>query len=144
MSCHSDFSIFQTTSSPFSSELMRSLSLCGTLRFKQLVISEVLVEVTTKSTIFWNVTPNSLIEVRCFGGKYCLHLQGRRLRPGNKQASSSTIAVASCSEVLQLKCCTNFSIPRACCMSLSAQHLPESTNYAVFSSLLVTSVRRII
>jgi hypothetical protein len=36
--------------------------------------------VTIKITMFWNVTPCSLIEVqRCFGGTYCSHLHGRRV-----------------------------------------------------------------
>jgi hypothetical protein len=40
-----------------------------------------------KSTIFWDVTPCSLMEVhRCFGGRYCFQIQGRRV----DQASYST------------------------------------------------------
>jgi hypothetical protein len=42
---------------------------------------EVLVVVTVKSTIFWDVAPYHLLEVYpCFRGIYCLHLQGQRVR----------------------------------------------------------------
>jgi hypothetical protein len=38
-------------------------------------------------TEFWNVTPRGLIEAsRRFGGRYCLHLQGR-LIPADKRAT---------------------------------------------------------
>jgi hypothetical protein len=38
---------------------------------------EVLTAVVMKSTVFWDVTPYSPLEVnRCFGGTYHLHFQG--------------------------------------------------------------------
>jgi hypothetical protein len=41
------------------------------------VSSEVLTAVVIKSTIFWDITPRSLLSVnRRFGGTYRLHLQG--------------------------------------------------------------------
>jgi hypothetical protein len=46
---------------------------------------------TSKSTIFWDITPCSLLSVnRRFGGTYRLHLQGRRIgRARNQRASRS-------------------------------------------------------
>jgi hypothetical protein len=42
---------------------------------------EVLTAVVIKSSIFWDITPCSLLKVnRRFGGIYRLHLQDRRLR----------------------------------------------------------------
>jgi hypothetical protein len=41
---------------------------------------EILIAVTTKSTIFWNVTPCSPSEFyQAFGGTYFLHLHGRKV-----------------------------------------------------------------
>jgi hypothetical protein len=51
-----------------------------------------------KSTIFWNVTPCSIVEVDlCFGGMYCLHLQRRRL----SQASGHQEENGVCREELR-------------------------------------------
>jgi hypothetical protein len=37
----------------------------------------------SKITVFWFVTPCSLVKVcGCFGGTYCLHIQDRRVRKG--------------------------------------------------------------
>jgi hypothetical protein len=49
---------------------------------------EVLTMVTTNSTIFWDVTSCSMVEVlrSSFGRTYCFHLQGQRVR----QASSGS------------------------------------------------------
>jgi hypothetical protein len=41
---------------------------------------EVLTVVVMKSTIFWDITPCSLLRInRCFGGTYCLQLQGQKI-----------------------------------------------------------------
>jgi hypothetical protein len=41
---------------------------------------EVLTAVSMKSTIFWDITPRSPLNVnRRFGATYRLHLQGRRI-----------------------------------------------------------------
>jgi hypothetical protein len=47
--------------------------------------------VTTKSTIFWGVTPCTLIEVhRSFGRMYCLHVHGRRVsQASNRHGENS-------------------------------------------------------
>jgi hypothetical protein len=50
---------------------------------------EVLTAVIMKSTIFWDITPCSLLRVnRRFGGTYCLHLQGRRISWARSQHES--------------------------------------------------------
>jgi hypothetical protein len=42
----------------------------------QLARFEVLAAMTMKSTVFWNVTPCSLVEVyQRSGGTYCIHLR---------------------------------------------------------------------
>jgi hypothetical protein len=39
-----------------------------------------------KNTIFWDLSSCSLVDVcRCFGGTYCLHLQGQRVSWASKQ-----------------------------------------------------------
>jgi hypothetical protein len=44
-----------------------------------------------KSTVFWDVT-SILAEVyQCFGGTYCLHLQGRRQTSNQKEIASRKI-----------------------------------------------------
>jgi hypothetical protein len=47
----------------------------------------ILTAVTTRSTMFWDVTPCNLVEVnRCLRGTYCLCLQGRRISRENEPA----------------------------------------------------------
>lgn len=63
-------------------------ALCDLLvyRMSNTVIPKLLITVTMKSTIFYNVTPCSLVGVyRRLGGKHCLHLQCWRLRWTSKQ-----------------------------------------------------------
>lgn len=55
-----------------------------------------------KITSFWYVTPYSLVEVhRLFGGKYSLHVQGRRVIYENnkKEAGSEVSQVTPCNSV---------------------------------------------
>jgi hypothetical protein len=60
---------------------------------------EVLTPVVMKRTIFWDITPCSLLKVsRRFGGPYRLHLQGRKIsreenlhEAGAKQSSARHI-----------------------------------------------------
>jgi hypothetical protein len=59
---------------------------CNTVAF------EVLMAVHTKSTVFWNVTPCSLVEVHYFARMYCHHLQGQRI----SQAKSMQNLLAAC------------------------------------------------
>jgi uncharacterized protein YjiK len=57
---------------------------------------EVLTAVVMKSTIFWDIKPCSPLKVnRFFGGKYRLHLQGRRISEARYQheAGSATCSV---------------------------------------------------
>lgn len=50
---------------------------------------EVLTVVIMKSTVFWNVTPRSMLKVsRCFWGTYRLLLQGQRISRARKQHSA--------------------------------------------------------
>jgi hypothetical protein len=50
---------------------------------------EVLTPVVINSTIFWNITPCSLLKVNgCFRGTYRLHLQGRRMIRSRNQRES--------------------------------------------------------
>jgi hypothetical protein len=45
--------------------------------------------VTMNSTIFWDVTPCSLVEFnQCLGGTYCLYLQDRRVSQENEPVRS--------------------------------------------------------
>jgi hypothetical protein len=45
---------------------------------------EILAAVITKSTVFWNVMPCSLVDVyRRFEGTYCLQIQGRTSNQAN-------------------------------------------------------------
>jgi hypothetical protein len=47
---------------------------------------EFLAVVTMKSSMFWNVTPCSLVDVERFGGICSLHLQGRRVSQTRSRA----------------------------------------------------------
>jgi hypothetical protein len=50
---------------------------------------EILTAVVMKSTIFWDITPCSPLEVnRRFGGTYRFHLQGRRISGARNQPES--------------------------------------------------------
>jgi hypothetical protein len=50
---------------------------------------EVFTEVVIKSTVFWNITLCSPLNVnRRFGGKYRLHIQGRRISRARNQRES--------------------------------------------------------
>jgi hypothetical protein len=47
------------------------------------------IEKVVEKYIFWNTTPCSPLKVnRCFGGKYRLHLQGRRISRTRYQRES--------------------------------------------------------
>jgi hypothetical protein len=62
----------------------------------RLVGIEVLTAVVMKSTIFWDITPCSLLKVnRRFGGTYRLHLQGRRTSRASNLPPAFTLV--SCS-----------------------------------------------
>jgi hypothetical protein len=51
----------------------------------------VLTAVTIKSTIFWDMTPYSLVEVhRGFKESYCFHLQGLRVSQASKFQALAT------------------------------------------------------
>jgi hypothetical protein len=51
---------------------------------------EAVTAVTMKSVIFWDVTPYSLVEAyRHFRGKYCIHIQDKRLSTANKQKGAN-------------------------------------------------------
>jgi hypothetical protein len=50
---------------------------------------EVLTAVVMKSTVFWDITPYSSLNVnQRFGGTYCLHLQGQRISWARSQHES--------------------------------------------------------
>jgi hypothetical protein len=50
---------------------------------------EVLTAVVMKGSIFWYIIPCGPLKVnRCFGGKYRLHLQSRRIRQERSQHGS--------------------------------------------------------
>jgi hypothetical protein len=43
---------------------------------------QALAALTMKTTVVWDMTPCSLVDInRCIGGTYCLHLQRRRVSP---------------------------------------------------------------
>jgi hypothetical protein len=51
-----------------------------------LVGFDVLTSVTVKIIVLWDVMACSVLEVyQCFGGTYCLHLQGQRLSQASNQ-----------------------------------------------------------
>jgi hypothetical protein len=50
--------------------------------------SEVLVAVTTKNTVLWDVMPCSLVVYRRFGGTYCLCLHNRKVKQANSKQST--------------------------------------------------------
>jgi hypothetical protein len=55
------------------------------------------------STLSWDATPCSLIEIcRRFGGTYCFHLQGRRVRQGSK-AERVNAACLNYSSILKIE-----------------------------------------
>jgi hypothetical protein len=57
---------------------------------------EVPTAVTMNSTVFWELTPSSLVDVYwCFGGTYCLYLQGRRVRQANSTILAACLAYSS-------------------------------------------------
>jgi hypothetical protein len=59
------------------------------LQIRNYVGFEVLTAVFMKSTIFWDITPCSpLKDNGCFGGKYRLHLQGRKISTARNQRDS--------------------------------------------------------
>jgi hypothetical protein len=69
----------------------------------------------SKSKTFWVVTPCSLLRCnRCFGGTYCLHLQGRRKfqqEPASKQVASRSAICSSETSVA--------------CQQTTRRHIPE-------------------
>lgn len=48
---------------------------------------EVLVVVTMKGAIFWDVTLFTLVEILHLGGMYCLHLQGEKVNQASSKQS---------------------------------------------------------
>jgi hypothetical protein len=55
------------------------------------VAVEILTAVDMKNSVFWDVLPCSPVKVnQCFGGIYCLHLQGLRVsQPRNQYETGS-------------------------------------------------------
>jgi hypothetical protein len=82
-------------------EVPHICGLAGVLRMvnikrKEIIIKrkkvgfEALTAVTMESTIFWDVTPCSPVEIRqYFGGSHCFHLQCRKVIQASKQARRS-------------------------------------------------------
>jgi hypothetical protein len=59
--------------------------------------------VTMKTTVFWDVTPYSLVLVHyCFGGNYCLNLQEQRVHQTHKQQTECGMACLLASLVVCL------------------------------------------
>jgi hypothetical protein len=50
-----------------------------------------------KSTVFWDITPSSPLEVnRRFGGTYRLHLQGRRMNQARNEHKAGSSQCSAC------------------------------------------------
>jgi hypothetical protein len=92
--------------------------------------------VVMKISIFWDITPCSLVKVnRHFGGTYCLHLQGRRISQTKNQHQ---ICFAFCllqanfllgySSSLKMKAIC-FSKTLADCHQTAQHYMPEERTY---------------
>jgi hypothetical protein len=59
---------------------------------------------STKRTVFWNVTPYSLAQdYQVFVETYCIHLQSRRVKEAINKNSAWFLLIASSSYFLALK-----------------------------------------
>jgi hypothetical protein len=82
----------------FKDKQMRAVEVCTCFRPPEQMRFEAIAAVSLKRTMFCDVTPCSPVEAyQRFGGSYCRHLHGRRIRRASGQ---KTGYVATCSYVL--------------------------------------------
>jgi hypothetical protein len=84
--------------------------------FKSLMLCETFSCNYIKTTVFWDVTPCSLVDHQCFGGTACLHLQDAR-----RHSSNLKMEIASSSETM----ITSY--------QTAQHHIPEDSNLEYYA-----------